>query len=239
MASTLCTFVVKERSFTWATAREAGSAGVRGGLLTSPQARPRICVLCWAHLIRIMDDLWVRLLPGLRHLDVVVRVDEQIKRARLVVEREEGDRGSDLALDGRDLRLDLLLVALHLVVCADAPVSLQVEDPSLQRLARLLGGDHEHELLYIARREPLLHLREHVGQVAGERIVGRHEHGEAVFGDLPERLGRVDLALVQDVVDGVLEELDDAARGASAGRAASCARRGGWAARARRATRTS
>ena len=51
----------------------------------------------------------------LRHVDVVVGVDEQVKGAGLVEQRQEGDRGSDLPDDGLDLRRDLLLGLFHLV----------------------------------------------------------------------------------------------------------------------------
>ena len=59
-------------------------------------------------------------------------------------------------------------------------------------------------------------LRQHVGEVAGQPIIRGDKHREAILGDALEVLRRVDLALVEDVVDAVLEELDDPAGGGNA-----------------------
>ena len=46
-----------------------------------------------------------------------------------------------------------------------------------------------------------MQLREHLAQVPSQPLVGGDKHGEAVLGHASERLGRVNLPLVQDVVD--------------------------------------
>ena len=51
-----------------------------------------------------------------------------------------------------------------------------------------------------------LQLREHITQVAGQALVGCDEHGEAVLCHTPEGLGRINFALIENVIDAVLEE---------------------------------
>ena len=60
-----------------------------------------------------------------------------------------------------------------------------------------IGGAH------LGGRQELrtVQLCEHLLQVPSQPLVGGDKHGEAVLGHAPERLGWVNLPLVEDVVD--------------------------------------
>jgi hypothetical protein len=109
-ASTLWTLVVKERSLT-----SSELAMYRGSLSSHACAqRGRWCWgggagrCAWVGGVRRVPHRALlaqgaRAARHLRHVDVVVGVDEQVKGARLVEQRQEGDRGRDLPDDGLDL----------------------------------------------------------------------------------------------------------------------------------------
>lgn len=59
---------------------------------------------------RVLDDASVRVSPGLRDVHVLEGVDQDVKGAEAVEERQEGHAGRDLADHVPDLGLDLLLV---------------------------------------------------------------------------------------------------------------------------------
>lgn len=60
-------------------------------------------------------------------------------------------------------------------------------------------------------------LREDVLEIRVERVVRRHQHGKPILVDTPERLGRVDAALVEDRVDAIACEVATRCHECSAG----------------------
>eukprot|EP00982_Pelagococcus_subviridis_P009406 30920-Pelagococcus_subviridis.AAC.23 len=164
------------------------------------------------HLLRVLRDVpRVALFPRLRHGRIRVGVHEQVERARLLQERQERHRRRDLAYDGADLLVDLLLRLLRARRGARRArrvrVRLDVKHPALEHLLRSDRGDDQHELLQLLLHEPVVYLLEDVDQVRLQRLVRAHEHREPVLVLPLERLRGVDAALEQDRVHGVPEKL--------------------------------
>ena len=91
-------------------------------------------------------------------------VNENIKGAETVEEREEGDAGSDLSDDVSDFSLDLLLVfdsVLHYLAIFPH-LRLYLELPPLQGLLGLHAVQHHHKLLDLPHLQPVLDLRENI-----------------------------------------------------------------------------
>ena len=82
------------------------------------------------------------------------RVHEKVKGARLVEQREEGDRGGDLADDGLYLGHDLLRRLVDGGLSLYGLVSLHVKDPALERLPRARACDDDDELLHVTGVQP-------------------------------------------------------------------------------------
>lgn len=80
-------------------------------------------------------------------------------------------------------------------------VSLDIEHPTLESFPTVLTSHNEYELLHRAVRQPLSQLCQDAVQIRLKAFISCDEHGESIFVDPLERLGRVDSSLVQNGVD--------------------------------------
>lgn len=80
-----------------------------------------------------------------------------------------------------------------------------VKLPPLEVLARVLVRDDDDQLRDLAVLHPAVQRGHDLLDVRLDLVVGRDEHVQPVLFDDGEVLGRVDAALVEDGVDGVLE----------------------------------
>jgi hypothetical protein len=95
------------------------------------------------------------------------------------------------------------------VVGVGWPRETHIKLPALDVLASVLVGNDDDELGDFAADHPLVELGHDLLDVGSYLVIGRDEHVEAIFLDGCKVFGRVDAALEEDSMYGVLEKLGD------------------------------
>lgn len=84
-----------------------------------------------------------------------------------------------------------------------------IELPPLHVLPSLLTRHHNDKLANLALLHPAAELVHNLLDIRLDLVVAGGHHGQAIFLDGDEVLGRVDAALEEDGVAGEVEEFDD------------------------------
>lgn len=161
------------------------------------------------HGLCVLNLYVTSLVPLLRNIGLLERMNQHIERTNTLDQRKIADRCRQLPHHVSDLRLYLFqLLRRRGIVRIDLrPVAgfvLDLEVPTLQDLFAVYVGDDHRDLLHLVVFEPLLHLAEHVLQERYNLLVFGHKHRDAVLLHAGELLRRIDSPLEQDGVDAVV-----------------------------------